>query len=73
MVWYLVYPMLLVHFLITRLMPGKYDGHSADVILKLILFIEMLYIDSYANGNCTSELVNTASCTVNVIYRWPGT
>ena len=40
MVWYLVYPMLLVHFRITRLMPGKYDGHSADVILKLILFIE---------------------------------
>ena len=40
MVWYLVYPMLLVHFLITRLMPGKYDGHSADVILKLISFIE---------------------------------
>ena len=41
MVWYLVYTMLLVHFQITRLMPGKYyGGNSTDVILKLILFIE---------------------------------
>ena len=41
MVWYLVYPILLVYVQITRLMPGKYDGgDSADVILKLILFIE---------------------------------
>ena len=51
MVWYLVYPMILGHFQITRLMPGKYDSHSADVVLKFILFIEMLYIDS--NGNCS--------------------
>ena len=27
-------------FQITRLMPGKYGGHSADDILKLILFIK---------------------------------
>ena len=38
MAWYLVYPMILGHFQITRLMPGKYGGHSADDILKLISF-----------------------------------
>ena len=43
MAWYLVYPMILGHFQITRLMPGKYGGHSADDILKLNLFIKMLY------------------------------
>ena len=36
----LVYPMILGHFQITRLMLGKYGGHSADDILKLILFIK---------------------------------
>ena len=40
MAWYLVYPMILGHFQIARLMPGKYGGHSADGILKLILFIK---------------------------------
>ena len=57
MVWYLVYPMLLAHFQITKLMLGKYDGHSANVILKLISFIEnvMYWFIQYANGNCSSE------------------
>ena len=40
MAWYLVYPMILGHFQIARLMPRKYDGHSADVISKLMFFIE---------------------------------
>ena len=40
MAWYLVYPMILGYFQITSLMPGKYGGHSADDILKLILFIK---------------------------------
>ena len=40
MLWCLVYPVHLVHFQISRLMPEKCDGHSADVILKWILFIE---------------------------------
>ena len=43
MVWYLVYPMILGHFQITRSMPGKYGVYSADDILKLNLFIKMLY------------------------------
>ena len=37
---YLVYPMILGHFQITRLMPGKYGGHSADDILELISFFK---------------------------------
>ena len=53
MAWYLVYPMILGHFQITRLMPGKYGGHSVDDIMKLILFIKMLYSDS--NGNCSTH------------------
>ena len=40
MAWYLVYPMILGYFQIARLMPGKYGGHFADDIFKLILFIE---------------------------------
>ena len=43
MAWYLVYPMILGHFQITILVPGKYGGHFADDILKLNLFIKMLY------------------------------
>ena len=50
MAWYLVYPMILGHFQITRSMPGKYDSHFAEVVLKSILFIENVYIDF--NGNC---------------------
>ena len=37
MAWYLVYTMLLVLFQITKLMPGKYDSHSAEVICKIVL------------------------------------
>ena len=40
MAWYLVYPMILEHFQITRLMYRKYGGHCADDILKMILFIK---------------------------------
>ena len=40
MAWYLVYPMILGYFQIARLMPGKYGGHFADDIFKLILFIK---------------------------------
>ena len=43
MAWYPVYPMILGHFQNTRLMPGKYGGHSAADILKLNLFIKTLY------------------------------
>ena len=53
MAWNLGYPMILEHFQITRLMSGKYGGHSADDILKLILFNKMLYSDS--NGNCSTH------------------
>ena len=40
MAWNLEYPMILGHCQIIRLMPGKYGGHSADDILKLIVFIK---------------------------------
>ena len=40
MAWNLVYPMILGYFHIARLMPGKYGGHFADDIFKLILFIK---------------------------------
>ena len=40
MAWYLVCPMILGYFQIARLMPGKYGGHFADDIFKLILFIK---------------------------------
>ena len=40
MAWYLVYPMIRGYFQIARLMPGKYGGHFADDIFKLILFIK---------------------------------
>ena len=40
MAWYLVYPVILGYFQVTRFMPGEYGGHSADDSLQLILFIK---------------------------------
>ena len=52
MAWYLVYPMILGHFQITILVPGKYGGHSADDILKLIYSLKCCIA---VNGNCSTH------------------
>ena len=66
MAWYLVYPMILGHFQIVRLMPGKYDSHSADVDLKFILFIENVV---YRFQWKLFGIIIAGSCTVNDNYR----
>ena len=55
----LVYPMILGHFQIIRLMPRKYGGRYADDIMKLNLFIKMFYSGQWKSfrsqwaGHCT--------------------
>ena len=63
---YLVYPMILGHFQIIGLMPGKYDSHSADVVLKFILFIENVV---YRFQWKLFRIIITGSCTVIDNYR----
>ena len=66
MALYLVYPMILGHFQIIRLMPGKYDSYSADVVLKYISFIENVV---YRFQWKLSRIIITGSCTVIDNYR----
>ena len=66
MALYLVYPMILGHFQITRSMPGKYDSHSTDVVLKFIFFIETVV---YRFQWKLFRIIITGSCAVNDNYR----